>query len=104
MIIIINGEVKADQSLRELSMSHDATLVLEQDNEEVAGTLASLEGISRVQPFRSSDDFPAYRIIGSADITPGVYTMARDRNWRLRELRRDTITLEAFFNQLATTA
>lgn len=104
VIIIINGEVKADQSLRELSMSHDATLVLEQDNEEIAGALALLEGISRVQPVRSSDDYPAYRITGSADITPSVYTMARDRNWRLRELRRDTVTLETFFNQLATTA
>lgn len=104
VIIIINGEVKADQSLRELSMSHDATLVLEQDNEEVAEALASLEGISRVQPVRSSDDYPAYRVTGCADITPSVYAMARDRNWRLRELRRDTVTLETFFNQLATTA
>ena len=104
VIIIINGEVKADQSLRELSMSHDATLVLEQDNEEVEGALASLAGISRVQPVRSSDDYPAYRITGSADITPSVYAIARDKNWPLRELRRDAVTLEAFFNQLATTA
>ena len=66
--------------------------------------LFSLEGISQVQPVRSSDDYPAYRITGSADITPRHLTIARDRNWPLRELRRDTVTLEAFFNQLATTA
>ncbi|MCY4063367.1 MAG: ABC transporter ATP-binding protein [Chloroflexi bacterium] len=104
VIIIINGEVRADQSLRELSMSHDATLVLEQENEEVEAALALLEGISRVQLLRSSDDYPAYRITSSADITPSVYAIARNRNWPLRELRRDTVTLEAFFNQLATTA
>ena len=104
VIIIINGEVKADQSLRELSMSHDATLVLEQDSEEVEAALASLEGISRIQPVRSGDDYPAYRISGAVEITPRVYAMARDRNWGLRELRRDTVTLEAFFNQLATGA
>lgn len=104
VIIIINGEVKADQSLRELSMSHDATLVLEEDSEEIEAALASLEGISRIQLMRSSDDYPAYRITGAAEITSSVYAMARDRHWRLRELRRDTVTLEAFFNQLATGA
>ncbi len=104
VIIIINGEVRADQSLRELSASNDATLVLEDDDEAVAPALASLEGISQVQPTRSSDDYPAYRIVSSADITPRIYAIARERNWRLRELRRDTVTLEIFFNQLATTA
>ena len=104
VIIIINGEVKADQSLRELSMSNDATLVLEQDNDEVAPALRSLAGIRHVQPVRSLDDYPAYRIHSSADITPRIYDIARENNWRLRELRRDTVTLETFFNQLATTA
>jgi len=104
VIIIINGEVRADQSLRELSMSNDATLVLEKDDEEVEPALASLEGISQVQRARSADDYPAYRIISSADITPSIYAIARDRDWSLRELRRDTVTLETFFNQLATTA
>jgi ABC-2 type transport system ATP-binding protein len=104
VIIIINGEVRADQSLRELSLSHDATLVLQQEEGEVEGALESLEGISRVQRTRSVDDYPAYRIISSADITPSIFAMAKDRNWSLRELRRDTVTLETFFNQLATSA
>ncbi len=104
VIIIINGEVKADQSLRELSASNDATLVLEADDDAVAPALASLAGVSRVQRLRSADDYPAYRVAGSADITPRIYAAARERNWQLRELRRDTVTLETFFNQLATTA
>ena len=104
VIIIINGEVRADQSLRELSMSNDATLVLEKDDEEVEPALASLVGISQVQRARSADDYPAYRVTGLADITPRIYAIARERNWSLRELRRDTVTLETFFNQLATTA
>ncbi len=104
VIIIINGEVRADQSLRDLSMSNDATLVLEKDDEEVAPALASLAGISQVQLTRSADDYPAYRITSSADITPGIYAIAREKSWLLRELRRDTVTLETFFNQLATTA
>ena len=104
MIIIINGEVKADQSLRELSMSNNATLVLQQDSVDVASSLGALEGVSSIRQIRSLDDYPAYRIDGTADITPQIYAMARDRDWPLRELRRDTVTLETFFNQLATTA
>ncbi len=104
VIIIINGEVKADQSLRELSMSNDATLVLQREDESVPRTLAELEGISQISQIRSLDDYPAYRISSSADITPRIFALARDRNWALRELRRDTVTLESFFNQLATTA
>lgn len=104
VIIIINGEVKADQSLRELSMSNDATLVLQREDESVPRTLAELEGISGISQVRSLDDYPAYRISSSADITPRIFALARDRNWALRELRRDTVTLESFFNQLATTA
>lgn len=104
VIIIINGEVKADQSLRELSRSNDATLVLERTVDEAEEALAALHGIERIQPIRSADDYPAYRIVSSADITPGIFAIARDKNWPLRELRRDTVTLETFFNQLATTA
>ena len=98
------ARVKADQSLRELSMSNDATLVLEEDVGEAEQALAALQGIKQVQPMRSADDYPAYRIVSSADITPGIFAIARDRNWPLRELRRDTVTLETFFNQLATSA
>ena len=104
VIIIINGEVKADQSLRELSMSNNATLVLQREDEAVASALSNLAGISEIRPVRSLDDYPAYRITSSADITPEIFAVARDRNWAVRELRRDTVTLESFFNQLATTA
>ena len=104
VIIIINGEVKADQSLRELSRSNKATLVLQRDNSDVAPALGALDGVASIRAIRSLDDYPAYRIDGAADITPQVYALARERDWPLRELRRDAVTLEAFFNQLATTA
>lgn len=104
VIIIINGEVKADQRLRDLSMSNNATLVLQREDDSVPGSLAELEGISQISKVRTLDDYPAYRISSSADITPRIFAIARDRNWALRELRRDTVTLESFFNQLATTA
>ena len=104
VIIIINGEVKADQSLRDLSASNNATLVLEAETDEVTSALADLEGVTNIQQLRSLDDYPAYRVTSSADITPKIFAIASRREWALRELRRDTVTLETFFNQLATRA
>ncbi len=104
VIIIINGEVKADQRLQELSLSNNATLVLQRETEGVESSLAGLDGITQIQAIRSADDYPAWRISGSSDITPAIFAIARDQDWAVRELRRDTVTLETFFNQLATTA
>ncbi len=104
VVILINGEVKADQSLRELSTSNNATLVLQAETEDVPASLAGIEGITQIREMRSLDDYPAYRITSSADITPSIYEVARHRGWAVREIRRDNITLESFFNQLATTA
>ena len=104
VVIIINGEVKADQSLRELSMSDNATLVLQAETADVPASLAGIDSITQIQAIRSLDDYPAYRITSSADITPTIYRIARDKDWAVREIRRDNVTLESFFNQMATTA
>ncbi len=104
VVIIINGEVKADQSLRELRMSNDATLVLQSDAEGIDATLTKIEGVKQVQRTRSVDDYPAYLISSSNDISPEIYNIARSHDWPVREIRRDNVTLESFFNQLATTA
>ena len=104
VIIIINGEVKADQRLNELSQSDDATLVLQRGAGDVAERLAALDGVAQARAAQSTDGYPAWRISGSGDITPKIFELAREHNWALRELRRDTVTLESFFNQVATGA
>ncbi len=104
VIIIINGQVKADQNLSQLRTSNDATLVLQSDAEGIHAALGNMEGVTRVKSVRSSDDFPAYRIASNLEVTPTIYALARANDWAVREIRRDDITLETFFNQLATTA
>ncbi len=104
VIIIINGQVKADQNLRQLRMSNDATLVLQSDAEGIQAALGNIAGVTRVNAVRSSDDFPAYRITSNLEVTPAIYALARAKDWPVREIRRDDITLESFFNQLASTA
>ena len=104
VIIIINGEVKADQSLADLSQSNDATLVLQRGAGDVAERLAALDGVAQARPALSADGYPTWRITGGGDITPRIFELAREHNWALRELRRDAVTLESFFKQVATGA
>ncbi len=104
VIIIINGQVKADQNLRQLRMSNDATLVLQTEADGIYEALGNIEGVTRVHAIRSGDGFPAYRITSNLEVTPAIYAIARAQDWMVREIRRDDITLESFFNQLATTA
>lgn len=106
VLILMNGQVRADAHLSELEATCDAILVLQDRVKNIETALLQVQDVRDVEPTRSPDGFPAYRILGAAkaDLTPGIYTLARENNWPLRELRRDVRTLETVFNQLATTA
>jgi ABC-2 type transport system ATP-binding protein len=113
VIILMNGEVKADARLTDLETSTDVILILEQGAPDATPDLKVLDGVRSVERFRSPDG-PAYRVQASArsagvgarvsDLRPAVYGLARDKGWPLKELRRDVRTLEVVFNELATAA
>jgi len=105
-IIIMNGRIRADARLSDLSATSDAILVLQDKARGVTDALRRLDGVKGIEPISIDDGYPAYRVLGSAgaDLCPAVYDLARRNAWPLRELRRDVRTLEAVFNQLATTA
>lgn len=102
VIILFNGEIKADAQLDELAATNNAILVLQQSANGVEKKLSRLAGVNSVEAFRSVDGWPAYRIASGEDICPAVYNLARREEWPVRELRRDVVTLETVFNQLAT--
>ena len=104
-IILMNGEVKADARLADLEQTADAVVVLGGKAEGAERALRSLSGVRGVEPFRTADGYPAYRVrgMGDVDLCPAIYGLAQRDNWPLRELRRDVRTLESVFNQLATT-
>lgn len=106
VIILINGQVKADAHLNELSITSDVTLVLQSDVPDADRTLSDVNGVIKVQSRITPDGFVAYRITGedSVDLCPAIYDLAQLNKWPVRELRRDVRTLEAVFNDLATGA
>jgi hypothetical protein len=100
----MNGQIKADARLSELSATPDIVLVLADPPREARSALRRLSGGKAVSQLRTSDGLTAYRIsaqAGGQDLRAAIYRLARDEGWQLCELRRDVRTLEAVFNDLA---
>jgi ABC-2 type transport system ATP-binding protein len=108
VIILMNGEIKADARLSELAATSDAVLVLSDAPVGVEQALRRLDGVRSVERARAPDGYPAYRVLGrtdrDVDLCPAIYDLARREDWSLRELRRDVRTLETVFNELAMAA
>lgn len=103
VIIIMNGEVKADAHLAELSATSNTILVLQEKTTGVDQALRKLDQVSEVESSLSLEGYPTYRVVSQnqADLCPAIYNLARQESWPVRELRRDIRTLESVFNQLA---
>lgn len=103
VIILMNGQVKADARLADLAVTSTVVLVLGADAPDAGGSLKALPNVKDVES-RSTSDGQQYWVRGrpGVDLRPAIFGLARDRGWPLRELRRDVRTLETIFNELAT--
>jgi len=105
VIILLNGEVRADARLADLEASPDAILVLDAVGADAASDLRRLPNVRAVDASNSVDG-RLYRVQAKtkADLRPAIYALARERDWPLKELHRDVRTLETVFNELVTSA
>jgi ABC-2 type transport system ATP-binding protein len=105
VIILLNGEIKADALLADLETTSDVILVLEEAIPDVCAAITALEGVRAVEADVTFDG-PTYRVraADSMDLRPALYALSRERQWPLKELRRQVRTLEAVFNELVTAA
>lgn len=105
VIILMNGQVKADAYLAELAATSDVVLVLEKGSADALKQLKALAGVKNVEVEHIADGIQ-YRVSGNgkADLRPAIYNLAREHDWPLRELRRDVRTLETIFNEMAVAA
>ena len=105
VIILLNGEVRADARLADLEATTDVILVLEEGALDASADLQALEGVRSVERTPAPDGL-IYRVqtTDSADLRPAIYALARQEGWPLKELRRDLRTLETVFSELASAA
>jgi ABC-2 type transport system ATP-binding protein len=103
VIILLNGEVKADARLSDLAATSDAVLVLAEGAPSATRDLKALAGVKTVEAHPTPDG-QEYRVRGAegVDLRSAIYGLAREKNWPLRELRRDVRTLETVFNELTS--
>jgi len=108
VIILINGEIRADSRLSKLSSTSNVILVLEKKVKGAQATLRGLADVQDLQVTKTPDGYAQYTIQSQADkkdadLCPAIFQLAREQDWPLRELRPDRQTLETVFNELATT-
>jgi ABC-2 type transport system ATP-binding protein len=105
-VILIDGRIRADGRLDELTRSRVQVVTLAPDDPAAAiATLERLPGVGEVRATDSDGRFYTFRLGLTArdEIGEDVAELARQRGWPLRELRRDDRTLEQVFRELTET-
>ena len=105
VIILMNGTVKADARLEDLTATTGAILIL---REAVSGAVTDLKALPNVTSVETSPTTEGmeYRVQGSngTELRAAIYNLAREKEWPVQELRRNAQTLESVFNELAIQA
>ncbi|GBE52034.1 putative ABC transporter ATP-binding protein YxlF [bacterium BMS3Bbin14] len=102
-IIIIRGELKADALLSEMESTNLARISFTGSDRQtsIIRQLQGLPGVKHVEIIADPKNPLTLSVKSQADdICPRIFTLAKDNDWPLCELRRETRTLEAVFNEL----
>ncbi len=102
-IIIMDGQIKADAKLGELTTTSNAVVAVEKSAAGVEEALSRVRGVRAVAREEAPGNFCRYRVTAERDVElcPLIFDVARERSWRVAELRQETKTLESVFRELA---
>jgi ABC-2 type transport system ATP-binding protein len=105
VLVLINGKLKADARLSELTASSRVRVsyATEEKPDSIRAGLLDLPGVSSVELEAAEAGQVALSVGGEseADLERLVYDRSRERGWPLRELRRDTRTLESVYRGIS---
>ena len=101
-VILIDGQIRADGTLEELTRSATQVVrVAPDDPGEAQRLFAGLDGVRAVR-HEAGERLHTYRLDldGDRELGEAIYEAVRERGWALAELRRDDRTLEQVFREL----
>ncbi len=105
VLVLINGKLKADARLSELTASSRVRVCFAASGkpDSIRAGLLEIEGVSSVELEAAEGGQVALSVggEGEADLERLVYDRSRERGWPLRELRRDTRTLESVYRGIS---
>jgi ABC-2 type transport system ATP-binding protein len=113
VLIIIDGKLRTDARLEELRSGAAAMVAVDAGATGVQGALEGIRGVSKVSALgeHGTSGFTSYRVVGgkateegapaAADLCPAIFDLAKERGWRIAELRPDRLTLETVFRGLS---
>ena len=102
-VILIDGQVRADGTLDQLTRSKEQVVsVAIDDPERARQALETVAGVSSATAVGIDDGFTTFRLALAQDREVGeeVASVVRREGWPLRELRRDDKDLEQVFREL----
>ena len=105
-VILIDGRVRADGALDELTRSKAQLVTLRTDDPaRTRSLLAALPHVVQVSSGAAQDGFITFRLELDADLEIGesVADLVRQQGYTLRALRRDDTSLEQVFRELTET-
>ena len=103
VLVIMQGELRADAKLADLRSSNAAVVAIEAAASGVADVLNKVAGVTAVEAAGTTGDFTRWRVTsgGSDDLCPALFDALRTKSWKIGELRPDPKTLERVFRDLA---
>jgi len=106
VVVIMQGELRADAKLAELRSTNAAVVAIETGASGVEDVLGKVDGVTRVESAGDAGDFKRWRVTStaSADVCPALFDALRKTTWKIGELRPEPKTLERVFHDLAERA
>jgi len=103
VLVIMQGELRADAKLADLRSSNAAVVAVEAAASGVADVLNQVAGVTAVEATGTTGDFTRWRVTSgsSDDLCPALFDALRAKSWKIGELRPDPKTLERVFRDLA---
>jgi ABC-2 type transport system ATP-binding protein len=104
VLVIMQGELRADAKLAELRSANAAVVAIEASADGVGELLEKIDGVTKVEKTGEAGGFARWRVTSTApgDVCPALFDALRATAWKIGELRPEPKTLERVFRDLAT--
>lgn len=103
VIIILNGRIAVDSSLKELRQENSIKVSLKEDVSSVKTILESVTGVSSVSPLATSGNLNHFSVKITdqfENIAPAIAKTVVNKGWNLYSMENEHRDLEAIFNEV----